>query len=83
MGKPMARNLLKKGFRVIVHSRSRGPVDEVAKDGAQVASSPAEVARAATRILTMLPDGPDVKLVLGGDSGIFSAMQPGTIIVDS
>ena len=45
MGKPMARNLLKKGFSVIVHSRSRGPVDELAKDGATTAGSPAEVAR--------------------------------------
>jgi 2-hydroxy-3-oxopropionate reductase len=83
MGKPMARNLLKKGFPVIVHSRSRGPVDEVATDGASVARSPADIARAARHIVTMLPDGPDVEKVLFGDDGIFSAMQPGTIIVDS
>ena len=60
MGKPMARNLLKKGFSVIVHSRSRGPVEELVKDGATAAGSPAEVARAAKHIITMLPDGPDV-----------------------
>ncbi|MEO8681904.1 MAG: NAD(P)-dependent oxidoreductase [Vicinamibacterales bacterium] len=83
MGKPMALNLLKKGFAVVVHSRSRGPVDELAAAGAQAAGSPAEVARAARHIITMLPDGPDVALVLEGDQGIFSAMAKGTIIVDS
>lgn len=83
MGKPMARNLLKNGFAVIVHSRSRGPVDELVKEGATAASSAAEVARQAKHIITMLPDGPDVEMVLEGGDGLFSAMQAGTVIVDS
>jgi len=83
MGKPMALNLLKKGFRVVVNSRSRGPVDELVAAGATAAASPADVARAATIIVTMLPDGPDVALVLEGPNGIFSAMQAGTVIIDS
>jgi 2-hydroxy-3-oxopropionate reductase len=83
MGKPMARNLLKKGFSVVAHSRSRGPVDELVKDGATAAGSPAEVARAAKFIVTMLPDSPDVTKVLEGDGGVFGAMQKGTVIVDS
>ena len=83
MGKPMARNLLKKGFSVIVHSRSRGPVEELAKEGAKTAGSPAEIARAAKHIITMLPDGPDVSKVLEGENGVFSAMSKGTVIVDS
>jgi 2-hydroxy-3-oxopropionate reductase len=83
MGKPMARNLLKKGFSVIVHSRSRGPVEELAKEGAKTAGSPAEIARAAKFIITMLPDGPDVSKVLEGDNGVFGAMSRGTIVVDS
>ena len=83
MGKPMARNLLKKGFTVIVHSRSRGPVDELVKEGATAAASAAEVASKAKHIITMLPDGPDVELVLEGGDGLFSAMQAGTVIVDS
>lgn len=83
MGKPMARNLLKKGFPVLVHSRSRGPVDELVKDGATAAHSPAEVARGAKCIITMLPDGPDVEKVLEGPDGVFSAMSKGTVIVDS
>lgn len=83
MGKPMALNLLKKGFPVVVHNRSRGPVDELVAAGATAVTSPAEVAKAASRIVTMLPDGPDVALVLEGVNGIFSAMQRGTVIVDS
>lgn len=83
MGKPMALNLLKKGFAVVVHSRSRGPVDELVAAGATAAGSPADVARAAAKIVTMLPDGPDVSLVLEGANGIFSAMQRGTVILDS
>jgi 2-hydroxy-3-oxopropionate reductase len=79
----MARNLLKKGYSVIVHSRSRGPVDELVKEGATAANSPAEVAKASKHIMTMLPDGPDVSLVLEGDNGVFGAMAKGTVIVDS
>ena len=83
MGKPMALNLLKKGFAVVAHSRSRGPVDEVVAAGGRAASSPAEVARSAKQIVTMLPDGPDVALVLEGEDGVFGAMSRGTVIVDS
>jgi 2-hydroxy-3-oxopropionate reductase len=83
MGKPMARNLLKKGFSVIVHSRSRGPVDELSKEGATPATSPANVARLAKYIVTMLPDGPDVAKVLEGEDGVFGAMSKGSVIIDS
>jgi 2-hydroxy-3-oxopropionate reductase len=83
MGKPMALNLLKKGFAVVAHSRSRGPVDEVVAAGGRAASSPAEIARSSKQIVTMLPDGPDVALVLEGENGVFGAMSRGTVIVDS
>ncbi len=83
MGRPMARNLIKKGFTLVVHSRSQGPVDELVAAGAARAASPAEVARRATRIVTMLPDSPDVERVLEGPDGVFSAIQPDTILIDS
>jgi 2-hydroxy-3-oxopropionate reductase len=82
MGRPMAKNLLKRGFPVLVHSRSPGPVDDVVAAGAWRASSPADVARQATRIVTMLPDSPDVERVLEGPDGVFTAMQRGTILID-
>ena len=52
MGRPMAHNLLKRGFPLVVHSRSPAPVDELVAAGAQRADSPAAVARKATRILS-------------------------------
>ncbi len=82
MGRPMAKNLLKAGFPLVVHSRSQGPVDDVVAAGAERASSPADVARRATRVITMVPDSPDVERVLDGPDGVFSAFQPGTIVID-
>src|SRR5687767_8790829 len=83
MGKPMAKNLLSRGYALVVHSRSPGPVDELVAAGAARANSPAEVAERATRIITMLPDSPDVERVLEGERGIFSVVQRGTIIIDT
>lgn len=82
MGRPMAKNLLKAGFALVVHNRSSGAVDDLVGHGAERADSPADVARRATRIITMVPDSPDVERVLTGDRGIFTAVQPGTIVTD-
>jgi 2-hydroxy-3-oxopropionate reductase len=83
MGRPMAHNLLKKGFSLVVHNRSRAAVRELVDAGAEEANSPADVARRTTRIITMLPDGPDVTAVLEGANGVFSAVQRNTILIDT
>jgi 2-hydroxy-3-oxopropionate reductase len=83
MGRPMARHLLDRGFPLVVHSRSQGPVDELVTAGATRAHSPREVAERATRIITMLPDSPDVEAVLEGVDGVFAALQRGTILIDT
>ena len=82
MGKPMALNLLKAGYPLVAHSRSAGPVDAVVAAGGVRATSPADVARQATVVITMVPDSPDVEAVLDGPNGVFSALQPGTTIID-
>jgi len=82
MGKPMAGHLLKAGYRLVVHNRSRGAVDELVAAGATAATSPAEVARAATVVITMLPDTPDVERVLTAADGVLSAIQKGAIVID-
>jgi 2-hydroxy-3-oxopropionate reductase len=82
MGKPMARNLLKAGFTVLVHSRREGPVRELVDAGAESAASPREVATRTTRIITMLPDSDDVAAVIEGADGVFAGLQPGTILID-
>jgi 2-hydroxy-3-oxopropionate reductase len=83
MGRPMALNLRKRGFPVVAHNRSRASVDALVQAGATAGSTPADVAKAAKIIITMLPDAPDVEQVLEGPRGVFSTMQPGTIIIDS
>jgi 2-hydroxy-3-oxopropionate reductase len=82
MGGPMARNLLKRGYLLVVPSRSPGPADELVTLGAETADSPAAVARRTARIITMLPDGPDVEKVLAGPQGVFESLLPNTIIID-
>jgi 2-hydroxy-3-oxopropionate reductase len=82
MGKPMAKNLIKAGHRLVVHSRTRASVDEVAAAGATAAASPADVARQASFVITMLPDTSDVELVLTGPNGVLAALPPGAIVAD-
>ena len=82
MGKPMARNLLKAGFSLMVHNRSRGAVDELTKEGAQAAANGRDVASRSDVIITMLPDSPDVELVYAGEPGVFAGLKPGTLLID-
>ncbi|MBN1811786.1 MAG: 2-hydroxy-3-oxopropionate reductase [Anaerolineae bacterium] len=82
MGKPMALNLLKAGYSLVVHSRSRPPVDEVVAAGAAEAFSPAEVAQRSDLVITMLPDSPDVEKVALGANGIVEGAHEGLIYVD-
>ena len=64
MGAPMARNLVRAGFEVRVWNRTRDKAEPLAKDGATVAASPAEAARGAEIVLTMLADGPTTAEVI-------------------
>jgi 2-hydroxy-3-oxopropionate reductase len=78
----MARNLLKAGYQLVVHSRSRGPVDEIAGAGAKIGSSPRDVAAQSDVLITMLPNSPDVELVALGRDGIVEGARPGLLFVD-
>src|SRR5438552_19163440 len=81
MGKPMARNLLKAGYSLIVHNRSRASVDELSKEGAQTAASSQEVAARSEVVITMLPDSPDVELVYSGEEGVFAGDKAGMLLI--
>ncbi len=83
MGKSMARNILKAGFPLTVHNRSRAAVDELAAEGALAAESPAEVAAQVDVIFTNLPDSPDVEQVALGPGGIVEGAHPGLVFVDN
>ncbi len=83
MGKPMAGNILKAGYPLVVHNRSRAAVDELVDQGAEAASSPEEVAAKVDVIFTNLPDSPDVELVALGEGGIVEGAHEGLIFVDN
>jgi 2-hydroxy-3-oxopropionate reductase len=83
MGKPMARNILRAGYPLVVHNRSRAAVNELAAEGAKPASSPAQVAGQVDVVFTNLPDSPDVELVALGKDGIIEGAHSGLIFVDN
>ena len=82
MGRPMARNLLKAGHTLVVHSRSRGPVEEIVKAGATAAASPRDVAAQCDVLITMLPNSPEVEQVALGPGGIIEGARRGLIFAD-
>jgi 2-hydroxy-3-oxopropionate reductase len=82
MGAPMARHVLAAGFPLTVHSRSAPPVEALVADGASWAGKPAEVARVSDVIVTMLPDTPDVELVLLGADGVQEGAASGSLVID-
>ena len=82
MGRPMAKNLLKAGYSLVVHSRSRGPVDELVKAGATAAASPKDVATQCDVLITMLPNSPDVEQVALGPTGIIEGARSSLIFAD-
>ena len=83
MGKSIARNILKAGFAMVVHNRSRGAVDELVAEGAVAANSPGEVAGQVDVVFTNLPDTPDVEKVVLGENGILEGAHEGLIYVDN
>ena len=82
MGKPMARNILKAGFPLIVHNRSKASESELAAQGAKVAESPATLAHQVDILMTCLPDSPDVEQVLLRENGVLHGARPGLIVID-
>jgi 2-hydroxy-3-oxopropionate reductase len=82
MGRPMARNLIKAGYPLVVHSRSRGPVEEIVKAGATAAASAKDVAGQCDVLITMLPNSPDVEQVALGPNGIIEGARRGLVFAD-
>jgi 2-hydroxy-3-oxopropionate reductase len=83
MGKSIARNIRKAGHDLFVWNRSRAPMEELARDGAHLAGSPAEVASQVEIVMTCLPDSPDVEQVALREDGIIAGAKPGLVYVDN
>ena len=82
MGRPMASNLCRKGWRLIVHDISPAPVRVLADLGAAVADDVATIAAQSDVVFTMLPDSGSVETVIAGVNGVLANARPGTIVVD-
>ena len=83
MGRGMVRSLIRKGHALRVWNRTRSKAEEAAKAGATVASSPAEAARGADVVFTMLADPAAVSACFEGPDGILSALGKGAVVIDS
>jgi 2-hydroxy-3-oxopropionate reductase len=83
MGRPMALNLVKAGYPLVVHNRTRAKVDEfVAEAGGDAAATPREVAERAEVVITMLPDSPDVEEVYLGEDGVIAGARDHQLLID-
>jgi 2-hydroxy-3-oxopropionate reductase len=82
MGMPMARNLMRAGYELMVFNRSPGKAEELAQEGARVAGSVVEVAQESDVVITMLPGPPEVQAVVAGEGGLLEGAREGKLLVD-
>jgi 2-hydroxy-3-oxopropionate reductase len=82
MGKPMARNLLKAGYQLVVYDINSEAVKELIRDGAKEGKSSGDVASQCEVIITMLPNSPEVKEVVLGINGVIDGIKPGSVLID-
>lgn len=82
MGEPMARNLLRAGFDLTVHSRTKSRAAALLAEGARWADSPAEAAASADVVISVVTDSPDVEAVYLGDHGVCGALKANTLCID-
>ena len=82
MGKPMARNLMKAGYKLVVYDIKEDAVSELVKDGAEAGKSSTDAASGCEVIITMLPNSPEVREVVLGKNGIIAGVRPGSVVID-
>jgi len=82
MGKPMARNLMKAGYTLVLLTRTRSKVQDLLAEGGVWADTPKQVATQSDVVITMLPDSPDVEQVVTGQDGVLEGARTGLLLVD-
>ncbi len=82
MGMPMARNLIKAGFEVVVYNRTASKADQMASEGAGKADSPGELAEVSPVVITIVSDTPDVESVILGENGVIEGIKPDSVVID-
>ncbi len=83
MGKPMAANLLKAGFSLVVWNRTGAKAEELVRAGAKLTGTPREAAAASDVLLTIVSDPPALEAVLWGDMGALGGLRRGSTYIDS
>jgi 3-hydroxyisobutyrate dehydrogenase-like beta-hydroxyacid dehydrogenase len=83
MGKPMARNLLKAGFPLVVWNRTAAKAEDLVREGAKLAANPREAAAQADVLVTIVSDPPALEDVLWGADGALDGLRRGSMLVDS
>jgi 3-hydroxyisobutyrate dehydrogenase-like beta-hydroxyacid dehydrogenase len=83
MGKPMAGNLLKAGFPVVVWNRTESRADELVGAGAKLGASPRDTASQADVLITIVSDPAAVETILWGDEGALGGLRRGATMIDS
>jgi len=83
MGKPMAGNLLRVGFPVVVWNRTKSRADELLSEGAKWGASPRETAAQADALITIVSDPPAIEQVLWGADGALAGLRRGSTVIDS
>ena len=78
MGHAMATSMLRAGIPTIVWNRSPAPTRDLAELGADVAETPAEAARRAAIVITMVTDT-DAVIAIARDQGMLAALAPGAV----
>jgi len=82
MGMPMARNLIKAGFEVVVYNRTTSKADKMVSEGAKKADSPKDVAAQCPAVITIVSDTPDVESVILGENSIIEGIEPDSVVID-
>lgn len=82
MGRPMAKNLIKKGHQVVVYDINKQAVDELTSVGAISADSPANAAKNNEFVITMLPNGKLVEQVIFAENGIKEKISKNALLID-
>lgn len=82
MGKPMAKNLIKAGYELIVCDFNKDAVAELIACGASSGENGLMIAGQVDTIITMLPNSPHVKAVICGEDGVLAGAKPGLTVID-
>lgn len=82
MGMPMARHLLKAGHSLTVWSNTKSKTQQIGKEGAKVASSPAELAKQSDLVFIIVGETKHMRDVTVGPQGLIHGIKKGAVVVD-